>query len=32
MNYELNGAIDFSFTVQQDDLTEVESILKVNKR
>jgi aspartate kinase len=31
MNYELNGAIDFSFTVQQDDLTEVESILKVNK-
>lgn len=31
MNYELNGAIDFSFTVQQDDLPEVESILKVNK-
>ena len=31
MNYELNGAIDFSFTVQQDDLAEVESILKVNK-
>lgn len=31
MNYELNGAIDFSFTVQQDDLAEVESILKENK-
>jgi aspartate kinase len=31
MNYELNGAIDFSFTVQQDDLSEVESILKENK-
>ena len=31
MNYELNGAIDFSFTVQQDNFSEVESILKENK-
>jgi aspartate kinase len=31
MNYELNGAIDFSFTVQEDNLAEVESILKEYK-
>lgn len=31
MNYELNGAIDFSFTVQQDNFADVESILKENK-